>query len=143
MKKKIITLALVAMLAVGCGTTKDEATDKKTEQKIVRISKEDFIKQFETKALEMQKLQGELTTSNVKDAVDKVNAKIDEMIDLNGPEDLADKEAKIDDALTRLRDLLEGAKTLKNDDTEKATKMMKEIATISTDLTTALTEYRK
>lgn len=143
MKKKIITLALVAMLAVGCGATKDEANDKKTEQKIDRLSKEEFIKQFEKEMLEMQKLVSEFTISNAEDAANKINAKIDEMINLKGPEELADMEAKIDDALTRLRDLLEESKTYKKDDIKKITELVKEMSTLITELIETIKEYSK
>ena len=138
MKKKLLALVLVAFFAVGCGGSGgDDGVD--------RLSKKDYVAQIEDKFKEMASLQSETYSAKDQTARNEVNNKVrvivDEMIALNGPENLADKEKKVDDALTSFNKLIESAKTIGNDP-NKASTYMTDLMKIVRELQDALTAYQ-
>lgn len=93
MKKNLLALALVAVIAVGCGA-KDDGVD--------RLSKEDYVTQMKDKTSQI----GDLVRSDASDKTESLEKTLDEMTTLNGPKDLSDKEEKIDDLLKEMSDLV-------------------------------------
>ncbi|MDL2211413.1 hypothetical protein LJB88_00885 [Erysipelotrichaceae bacterium OttesenSCG-928-M19] len=139
MKKSLLALLLAVFLVTGCGGAADDGVD--------RLSKTDYMNQMVEKAEDMTALSSEMTTaqssSDIDKYIDDANAIIDEMIDLNGPKDHEDKEKSVDDALTKVKEILESLKGIKEGDTSALTDFYTSYAEVIPELTEALTAYEK
>lgn len=105
--KKISILLCVLLFSFGCSKTQEEKI----------LSKDDYINQSEEKYDQIDEIFNEVNDNN-KEQLTKLGRIVDDIILLSGPENLKDKEDKLDEELIELKDKIAKYQSSENIDEE-------------------------
>lgn len=137
--KKILSLLFVCFLLVGCGGAKEEDPN--------RLSKDDYLQQVTDKMMDLNTEINSMTSKisdekSFNDLIENANSQIDEIIALQGPSNLDEKEKVIDEKFEDFKGVLTSAKDLIKDPS-KISEYVQNVNKVANELGAAEQDYRK